>query len=207
MKIKKDLKKFWERILYTLRIIYRFVGILFVVIGNSILGRKGKYQTLSHLIEDQFSSLDMQIKVHDTREFPLFVRFYIEIDSVSEKIIDWKYFTMELVYQIGAMVSDISIEKDFKRGKDSHSYTVDITKTAIGNLEKGLTLAQPLMFEPDSIITVAKKAVELIRTGKSITPKTLKNELKINEARAEDLYDQLKKTNVFAKKSSGMTVN
>ena len=88
-----------------------------------------------------------------------------------------------------------------------HRYMIDITKTAIGSLEKGLTVGQPILFEPDNTMSVIKKAVELIKTGKNISPKILAKEININSARAEMLYEQLKQVGFLDKKSGNMTVN
>jgi len=180
---------------------------MLLIAGNSILGQRGKYQILTRLIEGQFTSLDVNIKVQRVSEFPLFTRFYVLIGSVSEKVIDWKYFTMELIHQLGCLISDVSIAKDPESKQEEHRYMIDITKTAIGSLEKGLTVGQPILFEPDNTMSVIKKAVELIKTGKNISPKTLAKEININDTRAGMLYDQLKKVDFLGKKSGNMTVN
>lgn len=207
MSINKDLKNLGNKAKHILKILYRVLGILLVVAGNSILGQRGKYQIITRLIEEQFISLDVNIKVQRVFEFPLYTRFYITIDSVSEKLIDWKYFTMELMHQLGCLISDVSIAKDPESKKEEHRYIIDITKTAIGSLEKGLTVGQPILFEPDNTMSVIKKAIELIKTGKDVSPKTLTKEININGARAEMLYDQLKKMDFLDKKSGNMTIN
>lgn len=207
MSINKDLINLGNRTKHILKVLYRLVGYILLITGNSILGQRGKYQIITRLIEGQFMSLDVSIKVQKVSEFPLFTRFYLSIDSVSEKIIDWKYFLMELIHQLGCLISDVSIERDPESKKEEHRYMLDITKTAIGNLEKGLTQDQPILFEPDNTMSVIKKAIELIKTGKNISPKILAKEININGARAEMLYSQLKKVNFLDKKSENMTIN
>lgn len=207
MNINKDLIDLGNKAKHILKISYRVLGILLVVAGNSILGQRGKYQILTRLIEEQFTSLDVAIKVQKISEFPLYTRFYITIDSISEKVIDWKFFTLELIYQLGCQISDVSIEKDPENKNDNHQYMIDITKTAIGNLEKGLTSSQPMLFEPDNTISVIKKAVELIRSGRDVSKKTLAKELNITDYRAEKLHEQMKQIGLLDKKSGNMTVN
>ena len=207
MSVKKDLINLGNRTKHILKVLYRLLGYVLLIAGNSILGRRGKYQILTRLIEGQLMSLDVDIKVQRVSEFPLFTRFYVSIGSVSEKVIDWKYFTMELIHQLGCLISDVSIAKDPESKNEEHRFMIDITKTAIGSLEKGLTVGQPILFEPDNTMSVIKKAVELIKTGKNISPKILAKEININGARAEMLYDQLKKVDFLDKKSGNMTVN
>lgn len=206
-KHEKKLRHILNRTKHALKILYRLLGILLFVAGNSILGQRGKYQILTRLIEEQFTSLDVSIKVQNVSEFPLYTRFHITIDSISEKVIDWKFFTLELIYQLGCQISDVSIEKDPENKNDNHQYMIDITKTAIGNLEKGLTSTQPMLFEPENTISVIKKAVELIKTGRDISKKTLANELNISDYRAEKLHEQIKQIGLLEKKSGSMTVN
>lgn len=187
--------------------LYIITAHFLIFIGQQMLGKKERHQVITHLIEELFTSIDVYIQVLDISEYPLYVRFTIRIDSASEHIVNWKYFTLELVYQLGCMLSDVTIEHDPQSKKDEPRFFIDITLTAITNLEKGMSTNRPLLFEDENTMTIIKKAVNLIESGDNITPHLLKKKLNINEFRAAKLFEQLQQSGLLDKKNPKLVVN
>lgn len=207
-KFKKKIKKNFQKIKSALRTGYIVLAHILIDIGYVMLKRKKKYQVITRLIEELFISLDVYIKVERVSEYPLYVSFHTVIESGSSETIDWKYFTLELIYQLGCMFSDVVIEKDTGTKKDDHKYFIDITKTAITNLEKGVSSNQPMLFEAENTTSIIKRVVEMVRFGEKVSPKYLEDKLNINEYRAEKLYEQLEQAGFLEKKKPrNVTIN
>ena len=206
-KFKKKFKNFIKKVDLGLETGYLVLAHLFIALGNTMLNRKEKYQVVRRLIEELYISLDVYIKVERVSEYPLYTRFYVVVNSGYAGNIDWKYFTLELDYQLGCMISDVIIEKSEEKKDGVNMYTIDITKTAITNLEKGVTSNYPLLFEAENTMSILKKATEMIQSGEHVSPKLLENRLNISEFRAERLFEQLKQMGLLGKKSEDVTVN
>jgi hypothetical protein len=198
-KIKTKLQNLFVIIKRIFKSGYILFARILIILGQEMIKEKKPYSIITKIIENLLISLDVDIKVKTISDHPLYVRFTVEISSASPQIVDWRYFTMELIYQLGAELNDVVIEKNKKENNGKQNiYNIDITKTAIANLEKGITINRPVLFDEDNTMTIMKKAVKLAKDNE-ITPELLEKTLKINSFRARLLYEQLKNTNITRK--------
>lgn len=135
------MRNFKKRLLHKLRILHRLVAYILIYTGESMLRPKKKYRLIITVIEDLLESIDVQIKVVKTIEEALLVRFKLSVIKPNHLDIDRDYFIRELALQLGCQLSDINTEVEEK------TYYVEITKTAIFNMEKGCTPYMPQAYK------------------------------------------------------------
>lgn len=179
-----------------LRIIIHVTGKIFIVIGSALLQKKDRHQTIVYIIEHLFSSVEIYLKVNrvDTLH-KLFVRFEVELASSNYNKVNWNYLVFELLLQMGCSFSDISYEKSGRRdGYDL--YHIDITRTAIGNLEKATTPREPLLFEEKDAQWYVKSVLKLMEEGKDVSTEAIMKKLQISRFHAEELLEQIKRSGV-----------
>jgi len=199
--MKTFLRKTVEVVKKFLKIYLRIFGIILVQIGYLLMGKRGSYQTITYIIEHLLRSIEISLKVANVIETnPLFVSFVTEVSSSNYDRIDRVYFTMELVLQLGCHFTDINIYEGSKQGKN-HVYYIDITKTALSNLEKGTPYQPPEMFDENDNEKLLIQSLKLSKR-EFITPELLEKELNINAYRAEKLFHQLKKSRLLTKEAA-----
>lgn len=198
--IKGMLIELWFRLIAILKLVYRITGYLLIYLGSAMVKKDRKYLLVIETIENLYSSLDVVIHVVGYHDEPLFVSFGVEIESSVDHVVDWKYFTTELIYQLGCNLSDVVIEHDSKNSaKSKNYYNIDITKTAITNLEKGTSPVVAHVFEETNTDALMKKAIQLSKT-QTITSEVLEENLGIDAYRAERIYKQLLQAGVLDNK-------
>jgi len=199
--MKAFIRKTVEVVKKFLKIYFRIFGIILVQIGYLLTGKRGSYQTITYIIEHLLRSIEIRLKVVNVLELnPLYVSFVTEVSSSNNNRIDWAYFTMELILQLGCGFTDIHTYERSKQGK-KHMYYIDITKTALSNLEKGTPYQPPEMFDENDNEKLLIQSLELSKR-ETITPELLEKELNINAYRAEKLYNQLIKSGSLTKQSA-----
>jgi len=199
--MKAFIRKTVEVVKKFLKIYFRIFGIILVQIGYLLMEKGGPYQTVTYIIEHLLRSIEIRLKVANVIETnPLYVSFVTEVSSSNYDQIDRVYFTMELVLQLGCRFTDINIYEGSKQGKN-HVYYIDITKTALSNLEKGTPYQPPEMFDENDNEKLLIQSLELSKR-ETITPELLEKELNINAYRAEKLYNQLIKSKSLTKQSA-----
>ncbi len=162
-----------------------FTGYALMYWGESILGVHQKYRLISLVIENILQSQDMRVYVIRSYDRSLSVRFQIEASLPDKGTIDPRYFVRELVLQLGCEPTDITMDLE-----DKILY-IEITKTAISNLEKGKTPYIPKAYNPvyfDEYIEEARQIV--LKEGKG-TPELLQERLGVGYARAARILDEL----------------
>ncbi|MBI4973541.1 hypothetical protein HZC27_02955 [Candidatus Roizmanbacteria bacterium] len=186
-------KKLLKGLLSWLAQWFRYLGFLLITLGYIIIDRKDSYQLVRNIIENLLRSIEIRLKVINVLERePLYVTFVIEVSSSNYNRIDWSYFIMELVLQLGCTFTDVNTHYEGSSGND-YTYHVDITKTALSNLEKGITYRHPDLYEKHDNEYLLNRSLELSRQME-ITPEVLVRELDITEYRAEKLCRQLVKS-------------
>lgn len=141
------LRKLLKRLLSWLKQWVRFFGFLLIALGYTFIGKKDSYQLVTDIIENLLRSVEIRLKVINVLERePLYVTFVVEVSSSNSNRIDWSYFIMELVLQLGCTFTDVNTHYEGSFGNDN-TYHVDITKTALSNLEKGTTYRHPDLYE------------------------------------------------------------
>ena len=199
--MKAFIRKTVEVVKKFLKIYFRIFGIILVQIGYLLTGKRGSYQTITYIIEHLLRSIEIRLKVVNVLELnPLYVSFVTEVSSSNNNRIDWAYFTMELILQLGCGFTDIHTYERSKQGK-KHMYYIDITKTALSNLEKGTPYQPPEMFDENDNEKLLTQSLELSKR-EIITPELLEKKLDINAYRAEKLYNQLIKSGSLTKQSA-----
>lgn len=188
-----------------IRKVYVTTGRILFAIGCHMLKGDTKYALVRSTIENLFGSIEIYLRVVRVEEHRLYVRFVAEISSSNGDKVNWFYFLKELVYQLGCYYTDVIIDYQ-STNKESRIYFIDITKTALSNLEKGTTPAIPSMFEEENTEGLMNKAIDLSR-HEEISPKILEEKLHIQSGRADDLYKQLKKTDILSRRSRVRRVN
>lgn len=203
--IKKLLNRIIQTVLAFLRKVYYLIARIFIAIGSSMLKSNKKYLFISSTIENLLGSIEIYLKVRNVEEYPLYIRFVTEISSSNDDKISWIYFIKELVYQLGCFYTDIDFKYE-KANKKNNIYYINITKTAISNLEKGTTAHIPLVFEEKNTEWLINKALELA-AKEEISPELLEKKLQIGTNHSEELYDQLKKIEVLSHRSKDRSIN
>lgn len=181
----------YQAILKTFAVVREFIGYALLYWGESILGIHKKYRLISLIIEHILQSRDMQVYVIKTYEKPLSIRFQIEARASDKGTIDPRYFVPELILQLGCEQSEVIMDLD------NNMLYVEITKTAISNLEKGKTPYVPKVYNPvmyDEYIEEAKQIV--LKEGKG-TAELLQKRLNIGYARAARIIDELETIGVL----------
>jgi len=184
-KVRFIIDKNYNAIRRTFRFVKEFTGYALMYWGESILGVHQKYRLISLIIENILQSKDMRVYVIRSFEHALLVRFQIEATLPEKGVIDPRYFVRELILQLGCEPSDVSMDIENKM------LYVEITKTAISNLEKGKTPYIPKAYNPvyfDEYIEDARQII--LKEGKG-TPELLQKHLKIGYARAARILDEL----------------
>lgn len=162
-----------------------FTGYALLYWGESILGVHKKYRLISLIIENILQSQDMRVYVIRSFDKPLSVRFQIQATLTDKSAIDPRYFMRELILQLGCEPSDVNMDIE------KQMLYVEITKTAISNLEKGKTPYVPKAYSPvylDEYIEEARQIV--LKEGKG-TPELLQEKLGISYTRAAKILDEL----------------
>jgi hypothetical protein len=177
------------------------------VLGQSLIGKKREYRVVTELIENLLTSIDAKIEVVSISTFPLYIKFKVKVSSVNVDKIDWNFVRLELMYQLGGMISDIHIEsRGHESFKEGTRYYIDITKTAITNFEKGTTSFPPFLFKEQNTESLFKAAY-LLSQKEELTEANLANKLNIDPNRAFNLYNQLKKSDLKALQKSKNRIN
>ena len=177
-----------------LQYIIRVTGYIFIVIGQGLIGDKRKHRVVTELIENLLTSVDAHINVENISEYSLYTKFKVHVKSVNKHTIDWNFYHLELMYQLGCMLSDIHLEslahESFREG--TH-YNIDITHTAITNFEKGMGNFPPSLFTEQNTEALFKSAY-ILSQKEELTVENIKNKLNIDDLRAFYLHNQLKKS-------------
>jgi|GEM_PF-6506941 len=192
MNIKATIIKYKQLLLHKLKQAFRYFGYFLIYTGETIIGVRSPYRLISYIIEHTLRSKDIVVHVVHAYEKPLFVRFQLKVSLPKPFNIDGDYFKRELSAQIGCHLSDINtdIEND--------TYYVEITKTAICNLEKGCTPFMPQAYKEDSYDDLIDDAKELVRQYSDISASLLQKRLKIGYARACRIMDELEELGLIA---------
>ena len=159
--------------------------------GEALLGVHKKYRLISLIIENILQSKDMRVYVIKSFETPLSVKFQIEATLPDKGSIDPRYFVRELILQLGCEPTDVNMDLE------NNKLFVEITKTAINNLERGKTPYIPKAYNPvylDEYIEEARQIV--LKEGKG-TPELLQEHLGIGYARASRILDELETIGVL----------
>lgn len=184
-KVRILIDKNYQTIRYALKVMKEFTGYALMYWGESILGVRQKYRLISLVIENILQSQDMRVYVIRSFDQSLSVRFQIEASLPDKGTIDPRYFVRELILQLGCEPTDVTMDID-----DKILY-IEITKTAISNLEKGKTPYIPKAYNPvylDEYIEEARQIV--LKEGKG-TPELLQERLGVGYARAARILDEL----------------
>ena len=174
--------------------IKKIIGILFIYYGESLIGGlHTKYRFISTIVENVHQSQDVAVRVKNYFENPLFVRFQLKVITPKNYDIDGDYFKSELALQLGCPLSDIST------GIEDNTYYVDITNTAIQNLEKGCTPFMPQGYEQHKYDSLLEDAKEIVLKDKITSIPALQRKLRIGYARAARIMDELQEMGVIGK--------
>ncbi len=185
----------------------RFFGRILITIG-SILARqhKNSFLVASRVIETCMRSFLIRIKVVDVIDRdPLHVTFVTHMQSSYSNRIDWSFFRLELMLQLGCGFHDIATYYIGTSGSAS-IYYVDITRTALSNLELGRAESEPDLFKERDTEYRLKRTLELARET-TLTPELLEKELGISSYHANLLYTQATKSEALPKRPRGKLVN
>ncbi len=190
-KIRQFIDKNYQmlsRIVITAR---EFTGYVLLYWGEGLLGVRQKYRLISTIIEHILQGRDVRVQVIKAFEEPLSVRFQLKVSVPSPYDIDGDYFKRELALQLGCQLSDIAT--DIEGGV----YYVSITKTAIGNMEKGCTPYMPQVYEASFVDELFEEARQIVLAEGKGTAEILQDRLKIGYARAARLLDELETQGVL----------
>ncbi len=168
-----------------------FTGYALMYWGESLLGVHQKYRLISLIIENILQSQDMRVYVIRSYDRPLSVRFRIEADLPEKGTIDPRYFVRELVLQLGCEPTDVNMDIENK------ILYIEITKTAIGNLERGKTPYIPKAYNPAYFDEYIEEAREIVLKEGKGTPELLQERLGIGYARAARIIDELETLGVL----------
>jgi len=186
---------------------WRFFGRILIAIGSVIAGYgNGHYHVVSRTIENCFRSVLIQMKV--TRVIntePLYVTFVTSVKSSYWNKIDWTYFHSELMLLLGCGFCDIS-RTCVSTSADESIHHINITRTALNNLEMGRAEESPDLFEERDTEYRLKRALELAKTI-DLTPEILEKELGITSYHAKLMYSQITKSDALPIKPKGKLVN
>lgn len=171
---------------------YKVIGYIFLGIGVLILKKERRYCLITQTVENLLSSVEIDIKVTSIIEQPLFVRFFLKIQSSNFNRINFTYFTNELIHQLGCNYSDLDLNL-VKKEEGYNLIYLDITKTAISNLEKGVPHHRADFLEEQNADWLLEKAIELSK-NETVTISLLQEKFDISKFRAKMLYDQLLKS-------------
>lgn len=177
-----------RRVAWTLK---EFTGYALMYWGEALLGLHKPYRLITRLIENVLQSKDTKLYVNDIVEGSLTVRFWIAAHLPKNGTINLKYVIDELALQLGCEVSDIELNI-----LNEKAY-IEITKTAIFNLEKGKTPYMPTLYISDYFDTLIQEARQIVlREGKA-TPELLQKRLGIGYARASRILNELETIGVL----------
>lgn len=188
--------KIFKSIKNTLKKIRFVIGAILIYIGSNLIHKKKEHLTIVYMIEHLLSSIEIFVRVREVNSsHKLFVRFDIELASSNVNKVNWKYLLFELVMQMGCSFSDVSY--DYVRTKgDYYMYHIDITKTAIENLEKGTTYGEPRFFEEKDAQWYLKNVLKLMEDTPDITPEFVMKKLHISKYHARELLEQVRKVGI-----------
>lgn len=153
-----------------------------------MLGLHKPYRLVSSFIESALQSNDTKLYVNDIVDYPLTVRFMLSARLPKNGTINFKYVIGEIALQLGCEVSDIDVNI-----MNDKAY-IEITKTAITNLEKGKTPYIPKAYNQPEVDEYLEEARKIILTEGKGTPELLQKHLKIGYARAARILDELETT-------------
>lgn len=198
------INKIKQRILHNKKILYKkfsftkqLIGYLLIAIGENLIHRKRQYSLICSIIEESLHSDDVRIKVEKTYQMPLYIRFQLKVIKPDHYDIDGSYFRREIASQLGCELSDIDTSVEDK------TYYLDITRTALGNLEKGCTPYVPQAYHADFYDEYLEKAKKIVIKHKNPTVELLQEELDIGYARACRIMDELEEIGVLSKVKKG----
>ena len=203
----KSLNKLIKGLLIYIGQWWRFFGRILVSIGYVIAGYgKSPYLVVARIIETCLRSALIQIDVDSIKpSHPLYISFIVHVRSAFSNKIDWSYLHLELMLQMGCGFNDITHSYIGTSGKDS-IYQIDITRTALSNLEMGRTEQPPDLFEERDTEWRLNRALELAKST-DLTPELLEKNLGITDYHAKLLYNQITKSEALPKHPKGKLMN
>lgn len=162
-----------------------FTGYALLYWGESMLGLHKPYRLISSLIQNVLQSKDTKLYVSDIVELPISIRFWISARLPKNGTINFKYVIDELALQLGCETSDIDVNI-----LNDRAY-IEITRTAISNLEKGKTPYIPKAYTHMDFDEYLEEAREIVLKEGKGTPELLQKRLGIGYARAARILDEL----------------
>jgi len=203
----KAINTFMKGLLNYLGQWWRFFGRMLIAIGSVVAGyRYGQYKIVTRIIETTLRSALIQMEVYAIKtEHPLYVSFIVHVRSAYSNKIDWLYFRLELMLQLGCGFTDISCTR-VGTSEGSEEYKLDITRTALSNLELGRSESPPDLFEERDTHWRLTRALEIAKT-RDLTPEILEAELEITPYHAQLLYSQITKSDALPKQPKGKLMN